>query len=875
MPTSLQEIFNHDDLTTHISTYLNIQKLSRIRLVCKNWSKLFLSPKLWKEKIMQDFNVPLASLNALESVANENTAKPYQRFYQILYTLTRAKDQKILPKHLAFNLAEFFKEPLYLACCFDDTDYFFSHAEQINDYMDMCLINIYSGHHRITERLLQSGCDLVVIELVKAALMINNISLLHLIIDQRLAAFSLPLPLQELINLAKNLGCFELVKAELEPKFKGRLDELILNVIFHPNKSIQSIDGLLSDPKKQLEIAVKLGDFNSVKKLTAPPFNLLLDATHVNMAAASGNVDLVKKLTAPPFNLLPDATHLNTAAASGSVDLVQYLLEPAFNLKVSQLTLQGAVRSGNLILVQWLIESFNLKPDKETNDLLNQQLIQVALQGDLEAVKKLTAPPFSLKPKSPLLTDAVTSRNLALVQYLLTPAFRLSPTKNALQRAAALGDLTLVQTMVPWLSKIDLYPDQQTLYQAAKSGNLKLVQWLIKSSKIAPNKSTVDGAVESGNSILLQWLMKSFKFKQVQKSSLAGLLHGAVERGDLDTVKKLTAPPFDLQPAQGDLYIAAISGNLALVQYLLTPAFNLNISQHTLQEAAASGNLTLLKLLIVKAFNLIPDEGTLNGAAKSGNLKLFQWLMTPPYNLKPNEVTLKEAVLYGSLAIIQFLLAPPYNLKPNIDMLRVWQSNSEHIQIQKKENQIVISRLLLDLQYNYDLSQLKWIQKNFYHNKPIEILTSNIAFREGLQAAQAGLFSEEAFNQSYQASPEHFYHLLNKVLLEADLLRNKIAETIFKDLLSLDIVQKTPLPESQLALAEYAREGRYLKLDDKTLYDLYTKAQAGFELMGKRDKASIIAMASSYINEAVASSEHNNAYRSEATAYHPSKKPRL
>ena len=87
--------------------------------------------------------------------------------------------------------------------------------------------------------------------------------------------------------------------------------------------------------------------------------------------------------------------------------------------------------------------------------------------------------------------------------------------RQALNTAAMLGNLDLVKRIVDTSTQLGhariIRPNQNTLENAARSGNQELVQWLMDTERgndrLRPNQDTLNPAEESGNQELAQWLV--------------------------------------------------------------------------------------------------------------------------------------------------------------------------------------------------------------------------------------------------------------------------------------------------------------------------------------------------------------------------------
>lgn len=178
------------------------------------------------------------------------------------------------------------------------------------------------------------------------------------------------------------------------------------------------------------------------------------------------------------------------------------------------------------------------------------------------------------------------------------------------------------------------------LSQAARSGQLELVNWLLfvgpKRYRVPMSDLLLDDAARSGNLELLQFLMCSCRENARLCPSMQTLAMAA-QSGNQAMVQWLCEGLPESQcllPNQGVLNHAAISGNKALFQWLFAFSKNTNrslsITQKTWRCACASGNLAFVQWLWLSFrdhYLLVIDHSILDAAVSSQQFPLVKWLM--------------------------------------------------------------------------------------------------------------------------------------------------------------------------------------------------------------------------------------------------------
>ncbi len=409
---------------------------------------------------------------------------------------------------------------------------------------------------------------------------------------------------------------------------------------------------------------------------------------------------------------------LNSAARLGNEELVQWLMDEArgdIQCKPDEDTLGKAAQSGNLSLVEWLMDEarddMQCKPDEDT-------LGKAAQSGNLSLVEWLmdeARGDMQRKPDNETLNNAAKSGNFALVEWLIDEArgdMQCELGKEAIIRAIELG-LSLAPSLVERMESglvenedLELEISKESLYGAARSGNLSLVQWLMNDWDVTLSKDILPKAARSGNLSLVQWLMENYAKYDYQADDddidfcrpRTEVLNSAARSGNLSLVQWLMEnyAKYDYQADDDEfdddidlcrsrtevLNSAARSGNLLLVQWLMSEVSGerqCTPGKFTFRNAARSGNLALVQWLTPFALfaPLVDEDGCLieysdddndyypshltglKAAIASGNLPLVQWLMHEDrgdMQCKPDDDALTTAIFKKHFLIVQWLM---------------------------------------------------------------------------------------------------------------------------------------------------------------------------------------------------------------------------
>lgn len=250
------------------------------------------------------------------------------------------------------------------------------------------------------------------------------------------------------------------------------------------------------------------------------------------------------------------------------------------------------------------------------------------------------------------LDDAARSGNLALVQWLHEVAIT-GCSKHAMDNAASNGDLEIVQ----WLhANRSEGCSTAAMDGAALHGHLRVLRWLHATRPEGCTVDAMDNAASAGHVAVLQWLHAN----RPEGGSTAAL-DRAASNGHLSVVQWLLATRDD-----GYTHVAMqgaiTNGHLHVVEWLHAHCVAF-ASPETLfwrrlcatyagDLAAAGGHLRVVQWLHVNGFACFSADAMV-GAARGNHLHVLQWLHANRSDGSSPDA-MDEA---GSLAVVQWLHA--------------------------------------------------------------------------------------------------------------------------------------------------------------------------------------------------------------------------
>lgn len=378
----------------------------------------------------------------------------------------------------------------------------------------------------------------------------------------------------------------------------------------------------------------------------------------------------------------------------------------------------------------------------------------------------------TLTTYSKLFKQALIVGNLEVVRFLLhlfrpllarKDQLAALPKQDSLNMAARSGSLKLVQFLLHPENNLNLKPNQDTLNCSAYSGNSKLVDYFLSPENefnLIANHLTLNNAVLSRNFDLVCSLLNNdrFKIKPTHKT-----LKTAAEIGSLRMVKfLLQSKEFHLSLDLEILHSGLKSSNLDLVYWLLSSnnQFKLAPDHKALCITAKMGNLEIMRFLLdtQNRFNLKPQTDVVEHAAASDNVELMKYLLEPEngFKLRPTYVALANAIEFGNFESTQYLL----DRKNNFELYCHYSRLEDAI----KSQNIKLIRYLLNpmnkLNLKPTLNTLEYVsyQNNNVSESLKKLLSSNIAMHKAIEELVEGNLemAAESLKKSFEHCQDHF-----------------------------------------------------------------------------------------------------------------------
>lgn len=221
-----------------------------------------------------------------------------------------------------------------------------------------------------------------------------------------------------------------------------------------------------------------------------------------------------------------------------------------------------------------------------------------------------------------------------------------------------------------FLSRYNLYPDQDGANMAASSDQLDVVQWLAENRNIYPDQRTINNLAINNKVRIITWLAQNSKFPDQRG------IDSAAVKGKLDVLKELAK--YNLYPGQQGINWAIPDNHLDVLKwaahYNIFPdqqGIDTNIGKANLETAIwviqttnvypshtgvrtiiVQGNLSLLKWL--DQHNIHPDNNGPNLAASSGHVDIIKWMKTR-FNIYPNSIGANRAANKGHIDVLDEL----------------------------------------------------------------------------------------------------------------------------------------------------------------------------------------------------------------------------
>ena len=336
------------------------------------------------------------------------------------------------------------------------------------------------------------------------------------------------------------------------------------------------------------------------------------------------------------FSDLPSRTFLSKAIKSGSIEIVKWMIEIGVNTTNNEIydsPLFEATTVGQLEIVKWLVNSGH-------SSVLERQmgitcLLNAASHANLEIVKWLLQNGSSLEEVDPngctCLLTACAYGTLELIQWLLDNGSSLKEVDKTGKTCLIIATNNQKYDIVKWLlekgcsinesDKKDKFPFSFAL----KGGNMKLIQLFLQyGCTIQDKDNCILQAAKSGNINLIKWLIRNEGCSlNARNTDGTSCLLYAIKKGEIDLVKWLLRNGCSLNEmdnfGNGPMLYSIESCEIDMISYLLQNGCSL-------QEENVFGTTPLLKAMgknEILAITLIDFGSSVNEEDVDGNTPLI------------------------------------------------------------------------------------------------------------------------------------------------------------------------------------------------------------------------------------------------------------
>lgn len=323
-----------------------------------------------------------------------------------------------------------------------------------------------------------------------------------------------------------------------------------------------------------------------------------------------------------------------TAASHGKLDVIKWLFSNHSKFVWSNTYADEAATGGHLKVLQWIKQH---SPDVEGD--LAGAVGQAPFSGDLATVKWLYENVSPAAITADIHVDAfdaaVENGNLEIVKYIV----------KQYQQHAASSD-------PEWPS----HPDSSPLNTALCHGKLEIAKWFYEHGC---REVSEEGFVLADRADVGDWLVEI----SPNESTCYAVLMGAVQRGDLDVVKRLHSRFADENRYNETLTIAASSGHLHVVQWLFHHLRNdcrnpSAAESDSLDEAAGNGHFEIVKWLHARQAGTGLPRFTVSEAVANNHFEIAKWLVASSDQADfsdDGERDVRKAAVAGDLEMIKWL----------------------------------------------------------------------------------------------------------------------------------------------------------------------------------------------------------------------------
>lgn len=286
-----------------------------------------------------------------------------------------------------------------------------------------------------------------------------------------------------------------------------------------------------------------------------------------------------------------------------------------FSLSSSQVTL-GAARSGRLELLKKIwsdVDFYELKQEDDDNNLL-----ELAITGGhfetVQWLREVKKYPFNVSYSLP---QAASTGNLEMVKWIInqTELETFGSIQGVVAAAAGSGNLELVK----WLIGSGFPIDESTQAKAARYGHLDIMKWLLENNiqKLTHTETVSAGA--AGHLNILKWLSENNCIWHAYAMTMAA------REGYFDIVVWLWENGCPIHPSA--MRFAADKGDLGVMQYLFSKGCSIK-DPHVLYYAVEHGDLEMMEWIHqnedpgIQYLNL----RLMNNAIRTGKLNIVIWV---------------------------------------------------------------------------------------------------------------------------------------------------------------------------------------------------------------------------------------------------------
>jgi hypothetical protein len=270
--------------------------------------------------------------------------------------------------------------------------------------------------------------------------------------------------------------------------------------------------------------------------------------------------------------------------------------------------------------------------------LLLDSLIDVGYYELLLLAEKMS--PNFVSPNTDAVTKIVGDGQLELLKLLHNNKLHIEPV--SLDEAAKQGNLNILQ----WAVRNTVYkPTVSTANKAAQGDKLFILEWLYANYRILPDQSGVTLATRGGHLTVLEWIADKVKLYPS-----VGDLGEAAKRGWLDVLKWVYGVNGTL-PVVDDIVYVILNNQVAVLRWL--KSIGHYIPTRTDAQYAVNGRaIDVLAWLLEQ--EIVPVQSVVDSAATKGYLSMLELLAK--YNLYPRAMFMDSVANGGHLDVLKWMV---------------------------------------------------------------------------------------------------------------------------------------------------------------------------------------------------------------------------